>query len=156
MFLAKRISGLVSHVILFAFSVFKRLGKQKTLKAPMIVLLSVTVSTDNTVIWYDHWEDDFDLDVTNPATRSKTTKVWGDGNAANGCAPNIAITACTDSSDILKAGTSIVVQDEVPLPRKTTEIHFDGGDRIQASFPVAVTKANYPDSPGSVMAGAGA
>lgn len=31
---------------------------------------------------------------------------------------------------------------------------FDGGDRIQASFPIAVTRGAYPKRPGSLMAGA--
>jgi IgGFc binding protein len=118
-------------------------------------MLSVTISTDKTVIWYDHWEDGFDIDVTSDVLPvAKSTEIWGDGNAANGCAPHIR-NNCTNMNDILNAGTSIVVQNDVPLPRNpAAHVVYDGGDRIQASFPVAVTRASFPKSPGSVFAGA--
>jgi hypothetical protein len=121
----------------------------------MVVMLSVTVSTDQTVIWVDHWEDGFDVDVANGNSRSPTTEVWGDGDASNGCAPHIAKANCTNLVDRLNAGTSIVVHNEVPIPRKKAHVRYDGGDRIQASFPVAITRASYAKNPGSVMAGAG-
>jgi IgGFc binding protein len=122
----------------------------------MTVMLSVTISTDKTVVWYDHWEDGFDVDVTNPLyNMSKTTEIWGDGNAANGCSPHIAKVNCTNVNDILNAGTSIVMRNDVPLPRNpAANVLYDGGDKILTSFPVAVTRASFPRSPGSVMAGA--
>jgi hypothetical protein len=118
----------------------------------MVVMLSVTISTDKTVVWVDHWEDGFDMDVT--TNRAKTTEVWGDGDASNGCAPHIK--TCTNLNDILNAGTSVVVTNEVDIPRDPKkQVRYDGGDRIQASFPVAITRASYAKNPGSVMAGAG-
>jgi hypothetical protein len=119
-------------------------------------MLSVTISTDKTVVWYDHWEDGFDVDVTSTSIPiSKTTEIWGDGNAANGCAPHIK-NNCTNINDILNAGTSIVVRNDVPLPRNAAaNVMYDGGDKILSSFPVAVTRASFPKSPGSVLAGAG-
>jgi hypothetical protein len=135
--------------------VFKTLSNDN-LKPPVITMLSVTISTDNTVIWYDHWEDGFDVDVASKTIPlAAKTEVWGDGNSANGCAP-IAGLVCNNANDVLKAGTAIVIQNEVPiLPRKKSVFVYDGGDRIQASFPVAVTRASFPKGPGSVMAGAG-
>jgi IgGFc binding protein len=135
-------------------------GKMDTseFKTPafMTVMLSVTISTDKTVVWFDHWEDGFDVDVTNPLyAMSKTTEIWGDGNAANGCSPHIAKVNCTNVNDILNAGTSIVMRNDVPLPRDAAaNVLYDGGDKILSSFPVAVTRASFPRSPGSVMAGA--
>jgi hypothetical protein len=58
-----------------------------------IVLISV--STDNTAIWYDHWEDGLEAQITN-ATQA-TTKILGDGKASNGCAPDVV--NCTDAVD---------------------------------------------------------
>jgi len=113
-------------------------------------LISVTISTDATVIWYDHWEDGFEVDVTNP--EKSTTQIWGDGDASNGCAPNVS--DCTDAKDVLKAGDAIVMENDVQLPRKQFDKRYDGGDRIQSSFPIAVTRGAYPDTPGSLMAGA--
>jgi hypothetical protein len=112
--------------------------------------LSVTISTDGTVIWYDEWEDGYDENVAFGV--SKTTKIWGDGNALNGCAPNIV--SCTNSMDTLKAGDSFVIQNNVPIPRIKTNFLYDGGDRIQASMPINVNRAAYAQNPGSVLAGA--
>jgi IgGFc binding protein len=116
----------------------------------IVTLLSVTVSTDKTVIWYDEWEDGYEENVAFGIGRS--TKVWGDGNAANGCAPTIL--NCTNSMDRLYAGDSFVIQNDVPIPRVKANILYDGGDRIQASFPITVNRAAYAKSPGSVLAGA--
>ena len=116
----------------------------------IVTILSVTISTDGTVIWYDEWEDGYDENVAFGV--SKTTKVWGDGNALNGCAP--MITNCTNSMDTLKAGDSFVIQNDVPIPRIKTTILYDGGDRIQASMPINMNRAAYAKSPGSVLAGA--
>jgi len=118
-------------------------------KAPVESMMSVSISVDKTVIWYDHWEDGFEADVLVP--NSTTTEVWGDGNALNGCAPNNL--QCTDQSDFLKAGDSIVVQNKVEVPRDPTLIRYDGGDKLQASYPIAVTRGAFPKSPGSELAG---
>jgi hypothetical protein len=129
--------------------VFFQINSNKA-RPPIETLLSVTISTDKTVVWVDHWEDGYDGDV-NVAT-ARSTEIWGDGNAANGCAPTVR--PCTNSADVLMAGTSVVVQNAVELPRNKANIVYDGGDRIQASFPVAVTRSCYAREPGSVLAGA--
>lgn len=113
-------------------------------------LMSMSISTDNTVIYYDHWEDGFELDVTNAS--SSTTEIWGDGNAANGCAPNVA--DCTDAKDVLLAGNVIVIENDVPVRPRGTVIRYDGGDRVMTNLPIAVVKGSYPQRPGGVMAGA--
>lgn len=115
-------------------------------------MISIVISTPNTVVWYDHWEDGFEDDVTKPIRSS--TQIWGDGDPSNGCAPGIS--PCTSSTDILTAGQAIVIQNGVTADsaKRGQEKKFDGGDRIVSSFPVAVTRGAYPDSPGSYMAGA--
>jgi IgGFc binding protein len=119
---------------------------------PVVSLISASISTDKTIIWYDHWEDGFDTDATNATTRSKTTEVWGDGNKTNGCQPSL--TSCTDATDFLMAGTSFVIQNPVVVPRDRSVLRWDGGDKIQTTFPIAVTRGGYPAKPGSVLAGA--
>lgn len=47
-----------------------------------------------------------------------------------------------------------MIQNTVALPRTREHIRYDGSDRIQASFPIAVTRGAYPAMPGSLMAGA--
>jgi hypothetical protein len=135
--------------------VFQKINNKYATDA-VTVMLSVTISTDKTVVWYDHWEDGYDVDVASTSIPiSKTTEIWGDGNAANGCAPHIR-SNCTNINDILNAGTSIVVRNDVPLPRNAAaNVMYDGGDKILSSFPVAVTRASFPKNPGSVLAGAG-
>jgi uncharacterized repeat protein (TIGR01451 family) len=122
---------------------------------PIISLISFAISTTGTVIWYDHWEDGYEKDVTKPV--QSTTQVWGDGDSSNGCHPNVS--SCTDSNDRFVAGDSVVIQNTVQIGTNTNpirdpnQIFFDGADRIQSSFPIAVTRAAYPESPGSLMAG---
>ena len=115
-----------------------------------VTIFSVTISTDNTVVWYDEWEDGYDEDVVYGV--SKTTKIWGDGNAANGCAPTVK--NCTNTLDILMSGDSFVIQNDVPFPRVKTNILYDGGDCIKASMPININRAAYAQKPGSVLAGA--
>jgi uncharacterized repeat protein (TIGR01451 family) len=124
-------------------------------KPPIISLISFAISTTGTVIWYDHWEDGYEEDVTNPV--GSTTQVWGDGDSSNGCHPNVS--ECIDSNDRFVAGDSVVIQNAVQIgsndnpSRDRNQVFFDGADRIQSSFPIAVTRAAYPESPGSLMAG---
>ena len=121
-------------------------------RAPIQSFISVALSADNTVIWYDHWEDDYEFDILNATAHTTTTEIWGDGNAANGCAPDIQ--PCTDETDKLMSGDNVVIENIVTLPRDGSQIKYDGGDRLQASFPIALTRGAYPDRPGSLMAGA--
>lgn len=122
----------------------------KKARPGVTTMLSLAVATDDTVIWYDHWEDGYDANVANKT--SVSTEVWGDHDASNGCAPDV--TPCTDATDALSAGTTIVVQNTVVLPRDKAQIYYDGCDRIQASYPIALTRGAYPVAPGSLMAGA--
>lgn len=95
-------------------------------------------------------EDGYDANVVTGT--AATTEIWGDGNASNGCPPDIS--PCTNSNDRLMAGDTIVIQNTVSLPRDASHIRYDGSDRIQSSFPIAVTRGAYPANPGSLMAGA--
>lgn len=119
----------------------------------VVSLIGIAVSTDGTRIYYDHWEDGFEPDATTPT--KKTTQIWGDGDLTNGCAPGRACTTAAD--DTFKAGDVVILENDVPLNRgsKPTTMFYDGGDRIQASYPVTVTRAAYPrGGAGSMMAGA--
>ncbi|KAI2514177.1 extracellular matrix structural constituent [Fragilaria crotonensis] len=109
-------------------------------------VISIAIASDNTIVYYDHWEDGFETDAR--LKTQPTTLIWGDGNLLNGVAPGTL-------DDKLKGGTAIVLSNNVPVPRVKANIFFDGSDRIQSSLPVAVTRFAYPDAPGSLMAGAG-
>ena len=108
-------------------------------------LISISVAADGTVVFYDHWEDGFELDPANP--QQSTTRIWGDGDTGNGTAPGTI-------NDLFAGGESFVVKSTVPVDRDTSDIFFDGGDLVSASFPIAVTRAAFPTDTGSVLAGA--
>ena len=126
------------------------------------------------MVWLDHWEDGYDQNIQNP---SSTTRIWGDGDPDNGCikcrdtneksgrqCEPLEPAACNSQgiNDVLKAGTSIVIENDVKLigsanNRDPSEIFYDGGDSLQASFPIAVSRAAFPykdGSPNSLEAGA--
>lgn len=117
---------------------------------PIHSMTSIVVAANNTQIWYDHWEDGFESDYLSPTQPS--TEIWGDSNALNGCAPGVV--SCTDASDTLKPGQAIIVEHVIDIPRNASTLHIDGGDRIDASFPIAITRAAYPASPDSRLGGA--
>ena len=81
-------------------------------------------------MYYDQWENGYDPNLSNPAdvydasTNPAGVQIWGNGLAADGCAPNIAgvPVTCTDANDILHAGDVIIPYNAVPVPR-------DGGQQ---------------------------
>lgn len=106
--------------------------------AKIITTISISIRRDDTLIYYDHWEDGLEDTVTNPGQSS--TEVWGDGNPANGAPPGF-------SGDNLQAGDIITLQNEVDLPRNPADILYDGGDLFSAvGGSVAVTLATWPDT----------
>lgn len=109
-------------------------------------VISLLVKEDHTVVYYDHWEDDFEADILNPTMSS--TQIWGDGDATNGCQPKIA--HCTDKDDVLYAGDVIVLVDHVDTrTRDWNQMMWDGGDRVEASAPLsAVRRKVYPEPQG--------
>ena len=123
-------------------------------------------------MYWDQWEDGgYDADIANPGANVYAnpgnldgTQIWGDGVLANGCPPSIANVPnpCTlASDDLLQAGDVIVLDNDVIVTgtsgsyaRNAAQIFYDGRDKFGVTFPAAVTRAAFPVSPGSVMAGA--
>ena len=130
--------------------------------SPLNSMQSITMSADGTIIWFDHWEDGFEPDIVNPTQTS--TLVIGDGDGSNGCAPAPGdnaprLTCSNDSEDVLKAGMALILENYIPIPRDQDDIYYDGGDRVQASFPIAVTRGVHsgPEGngwPGALLGGA--
>jgi uncharacterized repeat protein (TIGR01451 family) len=94
----------------------------------MHCVIAVTASTDDTTIYYDHWEDGYGFDPANPATADETYHI--------------------DEGDVQEFESS-----NIPvLPRGTGE-YYDGRDRIYvAGGLVSVTRASWPESIGTVFA----
>ena len=108
--------------------------------------ISVTVSTNNTIIYYDHWEDGYETDINNPTQSS--TEIWGDNDPSNGIPPGF-------TTDVLDAGEIIILRNTIATtPRDSNAIFFDGRDKLGASKAIVVTRQLWSESPGTVLAGA--
>ena len=92
-------------------------------------IVSISVVAGNTTIYYDHWEDGYEADLSNPV--QGTTQTW-----------------THDAGDIL------TLENDVPANPRGTDIRYDGGDKIGSTQAIAVTRAGWPTDPGTVFAGA--
>ncbi len=113
--------------------------------APLHTYISISIVADNTIIYYDHWEDDFEIDIANPT--QATTEVWGDGDPANGAPPGFP-------GDLLNPGDIVVLNNTVDPTTRQQVIDFDGGDKIGASHSIAMTRGIWADKPSTLLAGA--
>ena len=114
--------------------------------------ISIAVQRDNTLIYYDNWEDGLELNLTAPPPQNLqpngSTQIWGDNNPTNGIPPNFA-------TDTLNAGTVIVLQNTIDIPRDQSDFFFDGGDKLTSvGGSIAVTRAAWPDAADILFAGA--
>ena len=79
-----------------------------TLSDSMESVVAITASSDNQVVTYDHWEDGFETDITNPA--QDTTQVLGNGDMSDGCAGYFTTGTCSaDSDDVLNKGDTLTL-----------------------------------------------
>lgn len=128
----------------------------------MASVVDVTVTADNQIIFYDHWEDGYEADIFNPTKIGPITGtlVLGDGNPANGSAADFIPGRTTD---ILKAGDSLpfssrtasegnsAIAGFIPIdPRQAGDFRFDGGDRlVSTGGPIGLVHAMWPVSKNS-------
>ena len=105
------------------------LNRPASASTTMPSFVSVTASDDDTTIYYDHWEDGYDLD---PLTPGSTTEIF-----------------------VINAGVTQTFNDIVATPRTSATFQYDGRDRISIlGEPASVTRAVFPSTPGEVLAGA--
>ncbi len=105
--------------------------------------ISMVVGTDATMLYYDHWEDGYEDDITAPT--QTTSQVWGDGNAANGYPPGFP-------GDLLDAGDVVRLESTIDVTRNSVTIEYDGRDKVATTYPIAMTRAMYAVDPGEVLA----
>lgn len=108
--------------------------------------IDITAAADDSIIYWDHWEDGYETEIYNPAVGS-STQVWGDNDNSNGTTPG----AATDDVD---AGTVIFLQNTVALPRDSNDFAFDGRDKVASTRGFAMTRAGWSANYGTVHAGA--
>lgn len=118
----------------------------------LTTIISTVVTSNGTIIVYDHWEDGYETDINFPT--QATTQIWGDGNLTNGSAPG-------DVDDLLTAGQVITLKNDVVLANVgglnsngTNKPYYDGRDKIGATKAIAITRAGWAINPGTVLAGA--
>ncbi|MCX6028636.1 MAG: hypothetical protein NT169_04945 [Chloroflexi bacterium] len=120
---------------------------------PVQTYISIAAVANNTIVYYDQWENGYDADIANPlnlysAGNLGGTQIWGDGKIANGAAPGVI----TDAGDVINAGTVIVLNNTITTTNLLA-IDFDGRDKIAATKTVAVTKTGWAAGSGTLLAG---
>jgi|GEM_PF-1081334 len=112
----------------------------------IIAYASVSTSSDNTIIYYDHWEDGYEFDITNP--QQSTTEIWGDGNVANGFPPGVP-------SDRVAAGSTIILkEDGIVSTTRQAVIDYDAEDKLASTQFVSVTRSLWATGSDTLFAGA--
>ncbi|MBI5640292.1 MAG: DUF11 domain-containing protein [Nitrospirae bacterium] len=106
------------------FTIFNSLDAAAT--NTMHTVISVTSWTDNTIVYYDHWEDGYDFDPANPAATADERYV------------------------MLTAGDQRTFESaNIPTAPRGTATFYDGGDRIYvAGGTVTVTRASWIETVG--------
>lgn len=120
-------------------------GNEPEVSEPIISYGSVSVVVAGTIVYYDHWEDGYEVNLSEPV--QATTEIWGDGDLGNGAAPGVP-------GDVFTANTVVVLRSNVFLASRQTVIDYDGGDRIGATRSVALTRAVWGTGSGTRLAGA--
>jgi VCBS repeat-containing protein len=105
--------------------------------------IAIGVSGSGTVVVYDHWEDGYEIDLSNPL--QATTLIWGDGDLTNGVAPGTA-------DDLILVDQPLIIQNDVVLasPQPTD---FDAKDRIASTGPISLTRAGWGSANSTSLAG---
>ena len=111
--------------------------------------IGIVANNDNTVIFYDHHEDGYETDLSNPV--QATTEIWGDGDISNGAAPGVT----SDADDVLNAGDFVLLANQIDLNNLPTAANplYDGTDRFASDSSLAVTRGAWHPFPGTPLAG---
>ncbi|NNC95174.1 MAG: hypothetical protein HKN92_06385, partial [Chitinophagales bacterium] len=112
---------------------------------PIISYNSIGIVENGTVIYYDHWEDGYEINLTFPI--NSTTEVWGDNDTSNGVPPGF-------TTDYLSAGDIIILQSNVDTLTRQAVIDFDGGDKFASKGDLYYSRMVWPTGPNSFLAGA--
>lgn len=130
------------------FEIFQEIAGDAVL--PVIEsLITIAISANQTVVWYDESEDGYDEEFLQPSTL-----IWGDANATNGCPPTKP--GCTDEEDILYQGDVLYLKDSIPVPRDNSTMFFDAGDFIYADYPLTISRWIEADMPNTTQTLSGA
>lgn len=128
-------------------------------------VLSISVALPNTIIYWDHDEDGYEADITNPV--QATSEIWGDGDCSNGHHPDYGC-GPGEPGDVFSAGDVLVIAQTYNVTNnapptdgtafsKGSDLRLNGGDRFGSTKALAVTRIFYNNpgtsSPGTLMTG---
>ncbi|MFA0822905.1 MAG: SdrD B-like domain-containing protein, partial [Methanomethylovorans sp.] len=119
---------------------------------PVQSYISISAVADNTIIYYDQYENGYEPDIGNPldvysSSNVDGTQIWGDGDTSNGVPPGVP-------SDIINEGTVIVLNNPVTTTDPITVIKYGGRDKIAATKTIAVVRAGWGTGPNTLMSDA--
>ncbi len=106
--------------------------------------IAIVASVSNTIIYYDHHEDGYEENPTEPL--QSTTEIWGDNDPANGIPPNYAV-------DFIEAGDVLMLSNVIVTPRNPAIIQYDGSDKFMVDSAITASRAGFMKEPGPVLAG---
>ena len=126
---------------LTALRVIQAGGSGTTPINPMQSYVSTSAIANNTIIYYDQYENGYEPDIGNPldvysSSNLDGTQIWGDGDTSNGVPPGVP-------SDIINGGTVIVLNNPVTTTDPLTVIKFGGRDKIAATKTISVVRAGW-------------
>jgi len=135
-----------------ALQVIQAGGFGETPRNPMQSYISISAIANNTIIYYDQYENGYEPDIGNPldvysSSNLDGTQIWGDGDTSNGVPPGVP-------SDIINGGTVIVLNNPVTTTDPLTVIKFGGRDKIAATKTISVVRAGWATGPNTLMADA--
>ena len=112
---------------------------------PINKYVSINILAENTVIYYDQWEDGYEFDPTISITQP-TTEIWGDGDPANGVAPGYPL-------DVFSKGDVIVLSMAINVPNTAGTVEKDAMDKLLSSNNILMTAATWATGPNTLLAG---
>ncbi|MBK6902403.1 MAG: hypothetical protein IPH04_06200 [Saprospirales bacterium] len=120
-------------------------------------VISLVTIEGGAVVVIDHWEDGYEADIDNPV--QSTTLVFGDMDMSNGDlgTPPAGLTCfpvCPVGDMALPSGLILTLKNTMNAfpTRGNSPILFDGKDRISSNRALAVTRAAWSPTPGTVLA----
>ncbi len=113
--------------------------------APITTYLSIAAVADNTIIYFDQWEDGYEKTHHLTSPIQSTTQIWGDGNPANGAPPGVP-------TDLINSGTVILLNNSVD-PANPSALDYDARDKIVSTRVIAVTRTYWAAGSETLMAG---
>ena len=120
---------------------------------PVWVYISIAAIANNTLIYYDKWENGYDPDIANPVNiyspgNPGGTQIWGNQNILDGAPPGVV----TNAGDVVNAGTVIVLNNPVNSAAPL-DTQFSARDKIGATKTISVNHTGWATGPNTLLAG---